>query len=662
MASRGTVVVKFTGETKGLESAVGKVDGTLGKLGSTFGKIAVAAAGAFAVDKIVAFGKASLDAYGESARVASQTEAVLKSTGNAANTTADHMGDLANRLKNLSGVSDEEIQSGENMLATFTNITNGLGPQNQIFDQATQTMLDLSVATGTDAKGAAVQLGKALNDPVKGISALTRVGVTFTQQQKDQIAALVKSGDTMGAQKIILAELNKEFGGSAKAAGDALTPLDRLKIKFDDLQEVIGGKLVGAMNTMARVAGPIIKNLGIGFSAFKAAFSGEGITSTGWVGAFERLGVAARQVWDNVKLFFNALRTGFTEDEGTPIENFALMLRENLLPVIQNIAEFIENNWKPILIGLAVTIGLVVAPVLTVAAAAVYLYERFQVVHDVVDAVVQFFATVVIPAMQAFAAGVSQRFGEVVAYVQTIWPQISEAVGHVMVVIQDVVQAALSVIQAVWHAVGDDLFHYAQAIWGFIQATVENAINAVRAVIQIVLALINGDWGKAWDGLVQLLGAVWDEIKAAVQAGIDGVKAILGGIASILSGIAGQALDWAKAVGGAIVDGIVAGLKAVGHRIADAIGSLIPHSIGIPGVGSISLPHFAQGGIMPGPLGAPGLAVLHGGERVIPNGGGFAGGGDLHLHLSIGNQRFADMVVSALVLNKKRNGSIAASI
>jgi hypothetical protein len=550
------------------------------------------------------------------------------------------------------------------MLATFTNITNGLGPQNQIFDQATQTMLDLSVATGTDAKGAAVQLGKALNDPVKGISALTRVGVTFTQQQKDQIAALVKSGDTMGAQKIILAELNKEFGGSAKAAGDALTPLDRLKIKFDDLQEVIGGKIVGAMNAVAKFIGPIVQQIGVLASAFKNAFT-TGDTfgmkwADGWEARFIIIGKAFRDFVDNVKMGFDAFKAAFS-GEGVTSDGWVGAL-ERIGVVARQFVDFVKDNWQPILIGLAVTIGLVVAPVLTVAAAAVYLYERFQIVHDVVDAVVQFFATVVIPAMQAFAAGVTQRFGEVVAYVQTIWPQISEAVGHVMVVIQDVVQAALSVIQAVWHAVGDDLFHYAQAIWGFIQATVENAINAVRAVIQIVLALINGDWGKAWDGLVQLLGAVWDEIKAAVQAGIDGVKAILGGIASILSGIAGQALDWAKAIGGAIVDGIVAGLKAVGHRIADAIGSLIPHSIGIPGVGSISLPHFAQGGIMPGPLGAPGLAVLHGGERVIPNGGGFAGGGDLHLHLSIGNQRFADMVVSALVLNKKRNGSIAASI
>ena len=75
----------------------------------------------------------------------------------------------------------------------------------------------MSPVLGTDASGSAIQLGKALNDPIKGITALTRVGVTFTEQQKDQITTLVESGKTIDAQKIILGELQKEFGGSAEA-------------------------------------------------------------------------------------------------------------------------------------------------------------------------------------------------------------------------------------------------------------------------------------------------------------------------------------------------------------------------------------------------------------------------------------------------------------
>jgi predicted nucleic acid-binding Zn-ribbon protein len=105
------------------------------------------------------------------------------------------------------------------MILTFTKVRNQTGKNNKIFDQATVAAIDMSVALGTDATQAAKQIGKALQDPVRGLTALRRSGVTFTEQQAKQIKTLVKSGDQLKAQKLILAELNKEFGGSAAAAG-----------------------------------------------------------------------------------------------------------------------------------------------------------------------------------------------------------------------------------------------------------------------------------------------------------------------------------------------------------------------------------------------------------------------------------------------------------
>jgi phage-related minor tail protein len=145
--------------------------------------------------------------------VQAQLAAVLQSTGGAAGVTADMANDLANSLSGVTKFEDDTILSGENMLLTFTNIGKGRLPM------ATEAMLNMSQATGQDLQSSAVQLGKALNDPVAGISSLTRVGVTFTAQQKEQIAAMVEAGDVAGAQTLILQELQREFGGAAKAAG-----------------------------------------------------------------------------------------------------------------------------------------------------------------------------------------------------------------------------------------------------------------------------------------------------------------------------------------------------------------------------------------------------------------------------------------------------------
>jgi hypothetical protein len=205
------------------------------------------AGGAFAATKLVSFLRDSVKEARESQKVNAQTAAVLKSTGNAAHITADQIGTLATSISNKTGIDDEAIQSSENMLLTFTNVRNEVGKGNDIFNQATQTVTDMSVALGTDAKSSAIQLGKALNDPIKGITALTRVGVTFTAEQKKQIETMVKSGNILGAQKVILGELSKEFGGSAAAQA---TAGEKMATTWANFKEAIGTKLLPVLDKL----------------------------------------------------------------------------------------------------------------------------------------------------------------------------------------------------------------------------------------------------------------------------------------------------------------------------------------------------------------------------------------------------------------------------
>jgi hypothetical protein len=261
MTSLGTafVTVKpdLSGVSKGVDAKFRKVGDQAGgdfakgfkshpgllSLGKIAAGSALAGIGAFAV-----VAKGAVAAATESEKVGKQTNAVLRSTGQVAGVTAKHVGDLATAISQKTGVDDEAIQSSENLLLTFTNVRNQVGAGNDVFDRATKTITDMSVALGQDGKSSAIQLGKALNDPVKGVSALARVGVSFTAQQKDQIKTLVKSGKTLDAQKIILREINKEFGGSAAAQAQ---PLDKLKVAVGNLQEALGGALKPAVDGVA---------------------------------------------------------------------------------------------------------------------------------------------------------------------------------------------------------------------------------------------------------------------------------------------------------------------------------------------------------------------------------------------------------------------------
>lgn len=252
MARRIEVVIAgdSSGLSKAMKSASSDVDGFGSRVGSVIGGIAKAgvfagvAAGVVGVSTVLHAGIAEWE---QSAQAASQTEAVLKSTGGAANVTAAGLDELTNSMLAKTGIDDELIKSGANVLLTFTQIRNEQGKGNDVFNQATRAATDLSVAMHIGLTQAALQVGKALNDPTRGMARLQRVGVAFTEQQKDMVKALVKSGDTIGAQKVILAELNKEFGGSAEAFGKTMPgKLTILKESFNNLSGQLVGELAPA--------------------------------------------------------------------------------------------------------------------------------------------------------------------------------------------------------------------------------------------------------------------------------------------------------------------------------------------------------------------------------------------------------------------------------
>jgi hypothetical protein len=184
----------------------------------------------------------SVKAFNESAEAIAQTNAVLASTKGVAGVAAQQVTDLATSLQKVTKFSDEDVRSVENLLLTFTAIGK------DIFPEATKTVLDMATALGEDTKSASIQLGKALQDPVLGITALRRVGVNFSDAQKDVIKNLVETGQKAKAQQLILKELHTEFGGSAEAAGKTFAgSLAKLNNSLNDVEEAIGQLISNAL-------------------------------------------------------------------------------------------------------------------------------------------------------------------------------------------------------------------------------------------------------------------------------------------------------------------------------------------------------------------------------------------------------------------------------
>jgi len=247
-----TVLIRFKSEddatktTKAVNDGLDDVSKNAGKAGSSFSGMGsvmtgvlqgigqglagmAAQLGSKALGAVTDFIGGSIDEASQWNSVFAQTQAVVASTGEAAGLTAAEMGLF----------SDDAILGAQNVLATFTNI------KGQNFGSATQSILDMSQALGMDLDSAAMQVGKALNDPVAGLAALSRSGVQFTAEQEAMIKAMVEAGNVAGAQEVMMKELNTQFGGSASAAVDTYAGQQVvLKEKFADIQQTLGMALM----------------------------------------------------------------------------------------------------------------------------------------------------------------------------------------------------------------------------------------------------------------------------------------------------------------------------------------------------------------------------------------------------------------------------------
>ena len=201
-----------------------------------------ALAGVFTGVALVSGIKSFVGAAAEAEKAQAQLNAVLRSTNGAAGISAAALNSMAQAFQKTTTFSDEAVNGVQSLLLTFTNI------KANVFEETTQAVLDMSQALGQGLKESSIQLGKALQDPIAGVTALRRAGVMLTDDQEKLIKKLVETGNVMEAQKIILKEIATEFGGSAAAAANTFAgKLAILNNKFDEMKETVGRAIINAL-------------------------------------------------------------------------------------------------------------------------------------------------------------------------------------------------------------------------------------------------------------------------------------------------------------------------------------------------------------------------------------------------------------------------------
>jgi phage-related protein len=525
----------------------------------------------------------SIQAAIEHQDIMAQTAKVLKSTGDASGMTQQSLEDLATSLEKTTYFSKDQTEAGENLLLTFT----GIGKD--VFPQTTKVMLDMSRAMGQDVKSSAIQLGKALNDPSQGLTALTRVGVTFTDQQKQQIQTMQDAGDVAGAQKIILAELNREFGGSADATTTAAGRMQIFKDRIEDLKERIASGLLPILDGLIEhVASPaldaaegLFHNLGnaasyvgnvlktVHMQDFDAALQSVKSTIQPLINDFSNLAASLHPVstdfdpladkiqslaqgglnlltgaLNNVYVGLSAVDGLFHGGKG-PLEDFVNTLKP-FGPDLQNIAGLLGGQFQQAFTfasNSAKQLGdwfrTSVAPALKDAMPG-FLSLAHVLLENVVPAVIR-----IRGEAQQFIEHVISKFGPILGQ---IIPPLIRFAGILAKDVAEGLKFIMPYVEQAAKAIGQ----FADEIIDRVAPIIKNFIDGLTPIIQQFMA----SWAKNWPVISEVLKSVWDEMVGIIKIAWSLVSGIILIGLDLVSGNWKQAWTDLQNMLGGIWDGV----------------------------------------------------------------------------------------------------------
>ena len=522
----------------GFETGLGAVTGFL--TGFVGFKIATDAIG-FLKDQMVDLIQVGMDDQ----KIQAQTAAVIKSTGGAAHMSASQISELADQLAQMSGISNDSIQSSENLLLTFRSIGK------DVFPVATKAILDMSVAMHEDLQSATIQVGKALQDPIHGVTTLQRVGVQLNDSQKELIKTYMKHGEVAKAQGVILQELQKEFQGSADAAGKTLPgQLAILNEKWDEAKQKIAAAVIPILQQLVTqyimpLADWLAKFLPkaiqvtVDFLNTQLVPAIKAVMNSPVVKTLESWGQA---IADKVNPKLSDLKTHSHNAKGGVDEvRTALHLAgveaddPNFKTHVHKATDELDRMVKKISVGSANT---AVIPALDAYDDRLMRTQKAQkqanqTTHDS------------IPVL----SGLGDAFGH-------LWGKIQEAgaaIGDFASGVQQRLGPAIPAIKRLLGAIGNDFTIFGQGVqmtwdglWGALTAPVQFALHAIEGVVLAGLDLLSGNFVKANKDIQKALNNMMGDV---VQFGA-GVLSFLGGLAlSILGFILWPFLEGLRQVG-----------------------------------------------------------------------------------------------------------------
>jgi hypothetical protein len=247
----------FRADTENFERKLRQSKNSVNSFASGISKLGPMMAGAFSVGAIIDFTGKLIKMAGESDKAFTKVEQGVKQTGGAAGFTADELSKIASKLQSITTFEDDEILN--KITAQLLSFPTIVGDN---FTRAQKSVMDLATVLDGDLQSSAIQVGKALGDPVKGLQALRKSGVLFTEDQQKLIKRLAESNHLFEAQSLILDAIESQYGGQAEAVAKLpIGKLEQMKNAWGDIGETLGKFVSPAVVAVSESLSGLAKNI-----------------------------------------------------------------------------------------------------------------------------------------------------------------------------------------------------------------------------------------------------------------------------------------------------------------------------------------------------------------------------------------------------------------
>lgn len=484
------------------------------------------------------------------------------------------------------------------------------------------SLLGLFEKAGLDAGSAMPAVSKAVATAAKeGKDASVVFGDVFNKirDAKSPTEATAAAMEVFGAKAgpklaglISEGKLSfEDFSASVSAGGDTIMGASADTQDAAEKMRVAWNRILVAVEPVASAVFDFVGRVALAFSdalprvfdtvaqawdALMGGFSGEGITTAGWVGQLEQFGDTARDVFDTISQAWSEFVGGFQGD------NVVGPLAE-LGAIARTVADFFADHWQPILIAAGVALALIAAPVTTVVAGLIALYTQSDTFRSIVDGLVErlvafgnwlnehrpvvaaFAAALLLitSPVVAIAAGLvllytkfapfralvdqlAASIGDFVAFFVERWDRISEAATNVFNILRVLFTGFLAVtigpFLLLWANFGEQISAVFELAWSNVQVVVETAVRILGDLFDFLTAILTGDWGAAWAAFADIPAAVLDAVTALLGNFltflVDFFSSLPANVLTLLGDIGGLLLE----LGSTLIGGLLSGIQS----------------------------------------------------------------------------------------------------